>query len=113
MRLPHVRRFSRFTRHSLRSPQVTYHVELWTQPLHHWLAAWAYHRYDMTVFRLPGFKALDNLILGWKLRRGGGELALPWSAEQDCRCYHLTQRQRTTLATLEVDEQTYRRLARR
>jgi len=113
MTLPRVRGYSLHEIHHLRTSdhRVAYHVELWTQPLHRWLAARTYHRYDMTAFRLPGFKTVEQLTLAWKMRRG--RPAIPWGAEQDCRCYLLTHRGRTVLAAVEVDKQTYDRLKAR
>lgn len=103
-----MRGYSLFTTHSGVSKEVTYHVELWTQPLHRRLIAKAYHRYDMTMYRLPGFKTIEALILGWKMR--GEKIATPWSANQDIRCYFLTRKGRRVLETFEVDESTYERL---
>jgi hypothetical protein len=114
MRLPHARGYARYTTHSLRTPEctVTYHVELWRQPLHRWLIAWAYHRYDTLMWRLPGFRLAERLVMAWKTR-GGDILAVPWGANMDCRCYFLGQRGRVVLANIQIDEATYRALSRR
>jgi hypothetical protein len=84
-------------------------VELWRQPLWRQAVAAAYHWYDMWIFKVPGFKLVENLLLSWQMRGDG--LDIPLSAKQDIRCYHLTRKGRKDLATVEVDEETYRRLA--
>jgi hypothetical protein len=106
MRLLSIRSYERFTRH-YSDNRVTYHVTLYRQPLHRWLAARVYRWYDMRVYKVPGFKLLEN-VKAWRWRNR--EWYVPISAEQDCRCYHLEQLGRTVLATFDVDSDTYQRL---
>lgn len=85
------------------------HVTFWQQPLHRWLMYEIYHWYDMRVFRLPGFKALER----WLQRRSHDPMYVPLAARQDLRCYHLAKRGRVTLADIEIDHETYAKLRRR
>lgn len=91
-----------------------HHVTLWTQPLHRWLIAWAYHRYDMIVFRLPGFKKLERFLEDREnAKLSGDEFATPLSAKQDLRCFDLSRRDRDAVITFDIDQETYRRLMNR
>lgn len=106
MRLPSVRGFDRSTLHH-RDGRRTHHVTLYRQPLHRWLAARAYHWYDMRVYKVPGFKLLEN-IKEWRYRNR--DWYVPISAEQDCRCYDLGERDKTVLATIEVPADVYQQM---
>jgi hypothetical protein len=108
MRLPRVRGYAPFFSTN-RTRERAYHVELWEQPLHRWLAARVYHWYDMRVHRLPGYRLLER-IKAWRYRNAEPLTYMPISAEQDCRCYDLSRRGRAVHAVFEIDEQTYRRL---
>lgn len=105
-----MRGYSLFTRHPVPPAPATFHVELWEQPLWRRAVHSVYHWYDMRIFKVPGFKLVENLLLWWQTRGDG--LEIPLSAKQDIRCYFLTRRGRRDLAVLEVDEETYRRLAK-
>lgn len=105
-----MRGYSLLTRHWAIGGRVTYHVELWQQPPWRRAVATAYHWYDMRVFKVPGFKIVEGLLLWWQTR--GGDLEIPLCAKQDLRCYRLTRKGRRDLATVEVDRETYRRLAK-
>jgi hypothetical protein len=84
-----------------------YYVTLWRQPWHRVLIAKAYHWYDMRIFKVPGFKAIER----WQTRRHqDDDFFIPWSNEQDCRCDYLRHKQRKMLLTLEVTEEQYNNL---
>lgn len=90
----------------------SYHVELYRQPLHRWLAARIYRWYDMWICRVPGFQLLEA-VKGWRYRnRDLGEY-LPVSAVQDIRCFDLHQRGKTVFATFEVPVEVYEQAAGR
>jgi hypothetical protein len=87
------------------------YIELWQQPFHRWLAATIYHWYDMRVYRLPGFSWLERRLQNRHERRHPGDWTyLPLSCQQDMRCDHLSRLQRTTLATVNIDQETFDRL---
>ena len=69
--------------------RVTY-----TQPPFWYVAAKIYHFYDMKVFRLPGFKKLEDW---YEKRNQDNPFYVPISAQQDLRCYQLTERGRIVL----------------
>lgn len=96
----------------IREPKErSYEVELWLQPWRRYLVARVYHWYDMHIFKVPGFRAVEKVHKRWKSRRLlPGEIVLPLSAEQDCRCYYLARRDRRVLAKFPVDEATYEAL---
>lgn len=84
-------------------------VEFWTQPLFWWLVANAYHWYDMRIYKVPGFKRLEN----WLWKGHEDELFyMPLSCRQDLRCYDLDRKKKTVLAELEIDEETYEKVKR-
>jgi hypothetical protein len=89
----------------------TYRLELWEQPLHRWLIAWAYHWYDMRIFKVPGFRALERLLE--RRHKGDPMIYIPLGAQQDCKCYSLTVRQKTVLARIEVDQDVRDRVYRK
>lgn len=89
-----------------------YHVTLWSQPLHRWLAAWVYHKYDMTMFRLPGFLRLENWLLKREERKNPHLVAIPLGCKQDIRCYDLSRKGRDDVVTFEVTKEQYDRLKR-
>ena len=66
-----------------------------------------YHWYDMRVYKVPGFKTVERWLLNWKEHRHPGEICIPWSAEQDCRCYFLSEKKRKILLFLDVTEEQY------
>lgn len=99
MRMPAKTGYSTGLRISKDSSQ--HYVELWRQPLHQWLLVKIYHRYDMTVFRIPGFQRLER----WIRNRAGDWTYIPIGSRQDIRCFHLTQRKRTTLARFDISEE--------
>lgn len=105
------RGFGVSTVYHLYTESRTYRLELWEQPLHRWLIAQAYHWYDMRVFKMPGFKALENFIE--RRHKGDPLLYLPLSARQDCRCYDLMVKQRVVLASIEVSEDVRNRVHRK
>lgn len=74
-------------------------VECWEQPLWHWLKATVYHWYDMRVYKLPGFKQLENWL--WEPHRGDWQY-VPLSCRQDERCYHLMNRNRKVVASFTI-----------
>ena len=80
---------------------VSYTVELWEQPLWPWLMATIYHWYDMWIYKVPGFKIAEWV---WdKLHWRNDPLEyLPLAAEQDCKCYYLTNKKRKVLAEVRV-----------
>lgn len=77
-------------------------VELWEQPLWYWLVATVYHWYDMRIYKVPGFKLVENAL--WWFHRNEPFIYLPLSAEQDCKCYYLTNKKRKVLAKFEVEK---------
>ena len=77
---------------------VTFKVEVWEQPTWRWVRAAVYHWYDMRVYKVPGFRALERLLLA----REHDEESMPLSCRQDERCYTLTHRNRVVLATVVV-----------
>lgn len=100
--------------HSLKKEDAqiteTRHVEFWTQSLWRYLVAHVYHWYDMRIYKVPGFKRLEDWL--WKLHED--ELFyIPLSNRQDIRCYHLRERGLTILADIAVDEETYQAIKRR
>lgn len=80
---------------------ISYKVEVWTQPWWRYAIAVAYHWYDMKIFKVPGFKKLEVLL---QRRHGPDWTYLPLSAQQDERCYFLTNRERVVLAEFPVPE---------
>lgn len=94
----------------IRSEDRSYHVTLWSQPLHLWLLAQVYHLYDMNVWKLPGFARLENWLLRRENRKLGSDNSIPLGAKQDLRCYHLTHKGRVNHITLDVSGETYDRL---
>jgi hypothetical protein len=84
-----------------------YQVELWIQPWPRRVIAAAYHWYDMRIFKVPGFHLLERWL---ESRHHGDDLYIPLSAEQDCRCYYLSQRDKTVVARLDIDEDTYNKM---
>jgi hypothetical protein len=90
----------------------TYHVELWRQPLHHWLHARLYHLYDTWIWRLPGYRLLER-VHRRRYHRGDEDMYVPLAATQDIRCYELRVRHRQVIATFEVDKATYEQLGGR
>jgi len=109
MKIPMKYGWSRSRGFSLRDVENkwSYHLTLWRQPWHRWLIFKIYHWYDMRVYKMPGFKVIENWLLYWKGRRYPGEICLPWSAEQDCRCYFLSEKQRKVLLNLELTKEQY------
>lgn len=98
--------FTIYTRYS-GSRSRTYYVEIWRQPLRLWIAAMIYHWYDMWIYRVPGFRALER----WNRSRHDSEdWFIPLSCRQDLRCYHLANKQRLILATFELTQQQYQQL---
>lgn len=87
-----------------------HYLTLWQQPLHRWLIATIYHWYDMCVYRLPGFRTLENLL---HARHRDDDRYVPLGCRQDLRCFHLRHQQRTTLATFEISTADVERLQRR
>jgi hypothetical protein len=78
--------------YSYGATSITPYELRYEQPFHWWLLARLYHHYDMIVFRLPGFKALER----WCERRTNERADyMPISARQDLRCYNLRMRGRT------------------
>jgi hypothetical protein len=88
--------------HARLEQSVTYHVTLWQQPFLRWLVAKAYHCYDMNIYRLPGFKLLENALLRID--------DIPLGAKQDIRCHFLTRKKRTEVVTFEVTKEKYDQL---
>ena len=80
------------------------YTEVWSQPIHRWLIARAYHRWDRRTWRLMGwldhhFPWLARKDSAW-LDENGEPLKIrtPLYARQDLRCYHLAQKGRKTLS---------------
>jgi hypothetical protein len=80
-----------------------YTVEVWQQPFWPWLVAAIYHWYDMRIYKVPGFKIAEWVWRKMHWREGPLEY-VPLAAEQDCKCYYLTNRKRVVLATFKVKE---------
>lgn len=109
-----IRGYKCHTLHSLNrengSITETRHVEFWTQPLWSWLISRAYHWYDMRIYKVPGFKLLEK----WLWKRHEDELFyMPLGCQQDLRCYHLSEKNRTILANIPVTEEIYQAIKRR
>lgn len=96
-----------------RDREKRFQVELWTQPWHRYLVAVAYHWYDMRICKVHGFKKLEN----WLMSRNDADFltieSFPLGCKQDLRCYHLSIKQRTVLARLPIDRETFKKLERR
>lgn len=97
------RGFEVHTIHHCGDDQRTYRLVVWEQPLRRWLVAQAYHWYDMRIYKVPGFKALER-FLEWR-HKGDPMLYIPLGCEQDCKCYFLTEKERTVLATFEITKE--------
>jgi hypothetical protein len=97
------RGFDVSTLYHCRSDKRTYSLALWEQPLRRWLVAKAYHWYDMRIYKVPGFKLLERFLI-W-LHRNDPMIYLPLSAEQDCRCYFLGEKEKVVLALIEVNKE--------
>lgn len=110
MKIPYKRGFTLVTIYSTPSGDEgrRHQVELWEQPLHLWLLAMVYHWYDMRIYKVPGFRLLEQWLTN---RHHGNPLEyLPLGVRQDLGCYWLTEKQRTVLAALPIDHETYERL---
>jgi hypothetical protein len=109
MRFPNVHGYSLFTTYRVGDPVDggRHHVELWTQPANRWMMARLYHWYDMRVYRLPGFRALERWL---ESRHADDDLYVPVSCQQDIRCDHLSRKGRRTLATVEISREVYEQL---
>jgi hypothetical protein len=89
-----------------------YQVEFWSQPWRHWIMAQIYHRYDVRIFKVPGFKRLEN----WLLRNAPedrlpeNDRELPLGVRQHRRCWRLTNKRRTVLATVRITTEQYQSL---
>lgn len=105
------RGFNVSTVYHLSSENRTYRLELWEQPLHRWLIAQAYHWYDMRIFKVPGFKALERFLE--RHHKGNALLYIPLGPRQDCRCYYLMVKQKTILASIEVGKDVRDRIHRK
>ncbi len=77
---------------------------VWKQPTHRWLIAQIYHFYDMWIWKVPGFMTLEKWLQG---RHRGDDYYLPLSAQQDCKCFDLIEKQRIELARVAIDEDLY------
>jgi hypothetical protein len=97
------RGFDTHTTYHRGSDQRTYHLDVWEQPLRRWLVAQIYHWYDMRIHKVPGFKLLER-FLEWRYK-GDPMLYLPLGAEQDCKCFYLTEKGRTVLASFEITKE--------
>lgn len=81
-----------------------YVLEVWTQPRLRWLVAQVYHWYDMRIYKVPGFKRLENWL---QSRYKGSDIYVPLSCRQDIRCYFLKERGRKTAALVQLTEKEY------
>lgn len=100
-----MRSYSLFIRFTNYSPKVTYHVEVFRQPLPRYLVARAYDWYSLRAFKIPGFRRFDS----WHHRRfGKGDWTfIPISARQDIRAHFLREKGKNHIVTVEIDEDTY------
>ena len=87
-----------------------YFVNAWQQPWWDWLVAHLYHKYDMLIFRVPGYKFVESWLYAREARRLGTDDPMPLGAKQDIRCYYLTRRNRVDVARQEIDQATYDKL---
>lgn len=111
MRLPLKRGFECGYAVTSGAPDRLHYVVLWTQPWHLWLAGRVYHWYDMRIYKVPGFRTLEDWLLRREeRRRPDDELSIPLSCKQDLRCYDLTVRRRTVLATIDIGPDVYERI---
>jgi hypothetical protein len=98
------RGFELYTLHSRTT--ITYHVQLYKQPvLRLWIAS-AYHWYDMHIEKLPGVKLIDKLISNRRLKKDF-EFYIPTWADRDIRCYHLMHKGRVDIINFEVTKEQY------
>lgn len=104
-----------------RDGETTYYVEVYKQPLPRFLAAKAFHTFDMLVGPLA--HRLDPLLDALTHRNGcpdmqpmttrdGGQtepmcVCLPFSAKLDYICYNLSRKQRVAVSQIEVTEDAY------
>lgn len=106
MKIPMKYGWTRSTCWHIKEPRPdTYHLTLWRQPLHRWLMFKIYHWYDMRVYKMPGFKAIERWLMN---QHKGDDLILPWSCNQDIRCYYLSKKAREILVVLQVTEEQYK-----
>lgn len=96
-----------------RDREKRFQVELWTQPWHRYLVAVVYHWYDMRIFKVPGFKKLENWLMSKNYAEALTFESLPLGCKQDLRCYDLSVKQRIVLARLPIDRETFKKLEQR
>lgn len=104
------RGFSLSTRFHLTAANDTYWLEIWEQPMHRWLIAEIYHWYDMRIYKVPGFRALERLL---ERRHEDDLLHIPLGASQDCRCYELSIKKKKSLASIEISREQYERIKKK
>jgi len=93
-------------------PKHGYGVTPYTQPLHRWLIGQAYHWYDSTITRLPGFHWVDKIHEWWHIRVRHEDPAdfLPLPVLQDINCFHLGRKGRQELRGLTISAEDYKKL---
>lgn len=103
-----------------------YFIELYAQPRRDALVAWLYHKYDMAIFKVPGFRRLEKHLESRHERKCSGNCSyghvwsrasgssmrnfcgyMPLSASQDIRCFDLSRKNRTQLVKVSISEEQY------
>ena len=89
-----------------------YIVAPYTQPMHRWLIAKAYHWYDMRISKIPGYGSLEALHAWWriKIRHEDPEDFVPLGALQDIKCFYLTRKGRNELRGFDISVEDYKKL---
>jgi hypothetical protein len=123
MRLPRKYGYTIYSSYSRSHPDAprldvkSWHVEFWHQPLHRWVIARVYNWYDMKVFKVPGFRKLENFLHNRYNRKHPdietALLYLPIGIRQDIRAFDLNRRQQVRLARVSITKETYDSLSRR
>lgn len=94
---------------TLYSSGDSFEIEIWEQPVRRWVTARMYHWYDMRMFKILGYRALER----WLQRHAKSVSYLSLTVRQDCRCYELAHKQRKSLGFIKIDEELYNQLANR
>lgn len=90
--------------HMTKADDIRYELEVYTQPTWRRAIAKFYHWYDMRVFKVPGFKVLED----WLWSKHEDEfLYLPLGCQQDIRCYDLSVAGRKVVARVKITKEQY------
>jgi len=108
--------------------EISYYVDVYTQPVRNRIAGWLYHKYDMAIYRIPGYSRLERLLMerhdlkcqgcfiGEVWRRGGGAAEelfcgyMPLTARQDIKCFKISSKNRIDVGRMLITEEQYQQL---